>query len=373
MIWNEEVVIDMIAYFLQALLQASVIYNELRVEEKRQSYWIFVGLYFLSLVIRIFRPDAYWGISIIVVGILFIYGKRVSPFHPIEVLLTILFYQAFDYGLVLISNLLNAYIFYMNDLFKNFMSLMGFSLAAYFAYNNRDDFQPHIFITSSSKMGTVLFVLDYLLGSFMIWNLLVFTNILYFVVVLVLMINIVVMRMQFYKQVAEVNDYMQSKILAFNSQRIAIYMQAVSTMQRENANLRHVLANINALLKEKHDMPIDLPEYIYDASKTMTTILNGAMAIMPNVDWRLHLLSSFEGLPENQLRMLLLSIVDYVMVTLQGKQVIFSTRETDQIYYIHVEYVRNKEHHQDELMAIINQMKGTIRFENTGISILLNK
>ena len=187
------------------------------------------------------------------------------------------------------------------------------------------------------------------------------------------MINTVVMRMQFYKQVAEVNDYMQSKILAFNSQRIAIYMQAVSTMQRENANLRHVLANINTLLKEKHDMPIDLPEYIYDASKTMTTILNGAMAIMPNVDWRLHLLSSFEGLPEDQLRMLLLSIVDYVMVTLQGKQVIFSTRETDQIYYMHVEYVRNKEHHQDELMAIINQMKGTIRFENTGISIVLNK
>ncbi|SEI79211.1 hypothetical protein [Sharpea azabuensis] len=372
MIWNEEVVIDMIAYFLQALLQASVIYNELRVEEKRQSYWIFVGLYFLSLVIRIFMPGYYWWISIIVVGVLFIYGKRVSPFHPIEVLLTILFYQAFDYGLVLISSLLNSYIFYMNDLFKNFMSLIGFSLAAYFAYNNRDDFQPHIFITSS-KMGTVLFVLDYLLGSFMIWNLLVFTNILYFVVVLVLMINIVVMRMQFYKQVAEVNDYMQSKILAFNSQRIAIYMQAVSTMQRENANLRHVLANINALLKEKHDMPIDLPEYIYDASKTMTTILNGAMAIMPNVDWRLHLLSSFEGLPENQLRMLLLSIVDYVMVTLQGKQVIFSTKETDQIYYIHVEYVRNKEHHQDELMAIIDQMKGTIRFENTGISILLNK
>lgn len=261
----------------------------------------------------------------------------------------------------------------MNDLFKNFMSLIGFSLAAYFAYNNRDDFQPHIFITSSLKMGTVLFVLDYLLGSFMIWNLLVFTNILYFVVVLVLMINIVVMRMQFYKQVAEVNDYMQSKILAFNSQRIAIYLQAVSTMQRENANLRHVLANINALLKEKHDIPIDLPEYIYDASKTMTTILNGAMAIMPNVDWRLHLLSSFEGLPENQLRMLLLSIVDYVMVTLQGKQVIFSTKETDQIYYIHVEYVRNKEHHQDELMAIIDQMKGTIRFEKTGICIVLNK
>lgn len=190
---------------------------------------------------------------------------------------------------------------------------------------------------------------------------------------MVLMTNIVVMRMQFYKQVAEVNDYMQSKILAFNSQRIAIYMQAVSTMQRENANLRHVLSNINVLLKEKHDMPIDLPEYIYDASKTMTTILNGAMTIMPDIDWRLHLLSSLEGIPENQLRMLLLGIVDYVMVTLQGKQVIFSTRETEQIYFIHVEYVGNKEHHQDELMAIIDQMKGTIRFENTGISILLNK
>lgn len=71
--------------------------------------------------------------------------------------------------------------------------------------------------------------------------------------------------------------------------------------------------------------------------------------------------------------MLLLGIVDYVMVTLQGKQVIFSTRETEQIYFIHVEYVGNKGHHQDELMAIIDQMKGTIRFENTGISILLNK
>ena len=373
MIWNEEVVIDMIAYFLQSLLQASAIYNEIRIEEKRQSYWIFVGLYFLSFIVRIFMPGYYWWISMLVVGVLFVYGKRVSPFHCIEVLLTILFYQAFDYGLVLISSLLNSHIFYMNDLSKNFISLIGFSLAAYFAYKNRDEFQPHILITSSLKMGTVLFVLDYVLGSFMIWNLLVFTNILYFVVVLVLLVNIVVMRMQFYKQVAEVNDYMQSKILAFNSQRIAIYMQAVSTMQRENANLRHVLSNINVLLKEKHDMPIDLPEYIYDASKTMTTILNGAMAIMPDIDWRLHLLFSFEGIPENQLRMLLLGIVDYVMVTLQGKQVIFSTRETEQIYFIHVEYVGNKEHHQDELMAIIDQMKGTIRFENTGISILLNK
>lgn len=373
MIWNVEVFMDMFGYSLQALLQASVIYNEIRVEERRQSYWVFVGIYFLSLIVRIFMPAYYWWISILVVGVLFVYGKSVSSFHPIEVLLTILFYQAFDYGLVLISSLLNSHIFYMNDLSENFMSLIGFSLVAYFAYKNRDEFQPHILITSSLKMGTVLFIIDYLLGSYMIWNLHIKTNILYLVIVMVLMTNIVVMRMQFYKQVAEVNDYMQSKILAFNSQRIAIYMQAVSTMQRENANLRHVLSNINVLLKEKHDMPIDLPEYIYDASKTMTTILNGAMAIMPDIDWRLHLLSSLEGIPENQLRMLLLSIVDYVMVTLQGKQVIFSTKETDQIYFIYVEYVRNKEHHQDELMAIIDQMKGTIRFENTGISILLNK
>ncbi|MDD6513006.1 hypothetical protein [Sharpea azabuensis] len=373
MIWNVEVFMDMFGYSLQALLQASVIYNEIRVEERRQSYWVFVGIYFLSLIVRIFMPAYYWWISILVVGVLFVYGKSVSSFHPIEVLLTILFYQAFDYGLVLISSLLNSHIFYMNDLSENFMSLIGFSLVAYFAYKNRDEFQPHILITSSLKMGTILFIIDYLLGSYMIWNLHIKTNILYLVIVMVLMTNIVVMRMQFYKQVAEVNDYMQSKILAFNSQRIAIYMQAVSTMQRENANLRHVLSNINVLLKEKHDMPIDLPEYIYDASKTMTTILNGAMAIMPDIDWRLHLLSSLEGIPENQLRMLLLGIVDYVMVTLQGKQVIFSTRETDQIYYIHVEYVGNKEHHQDELMAIIDQMKGTIRFENTGISILLNK
>lgn len=373
MIWNVEVFMDMFGYSLQALLQASVIYNEIRVEERRQSYWVFVGIYFLSLIVRIFMPAYYWWISILVVGVLFVYGKSVSSFHPIEVLLTILFYQAFDYGLVLISSLLNSHIFYMNDLSENFMSLIGFSLVAYFAYKNRDEFQPHILITSSLKMGTVLFIIDYLLGSYMIWNLHIKTNILYLVIVMVLMTNIVVMRMQFYKQVAEVNDYMQSKILAFNSQRIAIYMQAVSTMQRENANLRHVLSNINVLLKEKHDMPIDLPEYIYDASKTMTTILYGAMTIMPDIDWRLHLLSSLEGIPENQLRMLLLGIVDYVMVTLQGKQVIFSTRETDQIYFIHVEYVGNKEHHQDELMAIIDQMKGTIRFENTGISILLNK
>ncbi|MDY5279085.1 hypothetical protein [Sharpea porci] len=373
MIWNVEVFMDMFGYSLQALLQASVIYNEIRVEERRQSYWVFVGIYFLSLIVRIFMPAYYWWISILVVGVLFVYGKSVSSFHPIEVLLTILFYQAFDYGLVLISSLLNSHIFYMNDISENFMSLIGFSLVAYFAYKNRDEFQPHILITSSLKMGTVLFIIDYLLGSYMIWNLHIKTNILYLVIVMVLMTNIVVMRMQFYKQVAEVNDYMQSKILAFNSQRIAIYMQAVSTMQRENANLRHVLSNINVLLKEKHDMPIDLPEYIYDASKTMTTILNGAMTIMPDIDWRLHLLSSLEGIPENQLRMLLLGIVDYVMVTLQGKQVIFSTRETDQIYFIHVEYVGNKEHHQDELMAIIDQMKGTIRFENTGISILLNK
>lgn len=373
MIWNVEVFMDMFGYSLQALLQASVIYNEIRVEERRQSYWVFVGIYFLSLIVRIFMPAYYWWISILVVGVLFVYGKSVSSFHPIEVLLTILFYQAFDYGLVLISSLLNSHIFYMNDLSENFMSLIGFSLVAYFAYKNRDEFQPHILITSSLKMGTVLFIIDYLLGSYMIWNLHIKTNILYLVIVMVLMTNIVVMRMQFYKQVAEVNDYMQSKILAFNSQRIAIYMQAVSTMQRENANLRHVLSNINVLLKEKHDMPIDLPEYIYDASKTMTTILNGAMTIMPDIDWRLHLLSSLEGIPENQLRMLLLGIVDYVMVTLQGKQVIFSTRETDQIYFIHVEYVGNKEHHQDELMAIIDQMKGTIRFENTGISILINK
>ncbi|MST88502.1 hypothetical protein FYJ79_02715 [Sharpea azabuensis] len=373
MIWNVEVFMDMFGYSLQALLQASVIYNEIRVEERRQSYWVFVGIYFISLIVRIFMPAYYWWISILVVGVLFVYGKSVSSFHPIEVLLTILFYQAFDYGLVLISSLLNSHIFYMNDLSENFMSLIGFSLVAYFAYKNRDEFQPHILITSSLKMGTVLFIIDYLLGSYMIWNLHIKTNILYLVIVMVLMTNIVVMRMQFYKQVAEVNDYMQSKILAFNSQRIAIYMQAVSTMQRENANLRHVLSNINVLLKEKHDMPIDLPEYIYDASKTMTTILNGAMTIMPDIDWRLHLLSSLEGIPENQLRMLLLGIVDYVMVTLQGKQVIFSTRETDQIYFIHVEYVGNKEHHQDELMAIIDQMKGTIRFENTGISILLNK